>query len=111
MPQPYKTTSRNSVGPLLKDSLSNAFKECYDLNDKNAYWCYIEETGKLVKMVIDLNNPDDCNIAKAAYCGIRNVVINGINYTTMALSSEKMKQNRETPEQAYDRAMSVIGKR
>lgn len=107
MPLPYKTTLSDRVGPIQQFPFKGALEECIDLTFKDAYWCFSEDDKKLVNMIIQSG---DMLLAEAAYCGVRIVVANGTNYMVLAMSLSKAK-NHETPEQAYDRAMSIIGKR
>ncbi|MDE1830723.1 MAG: hypothetical protein KGI25_10420 [Thaumarchaeota archaeon] len=113
MPPPTPTLQHNFIGPIQNHPFHTAVRECIDLTGigKSTFFCFLEEQQVLMRMIIDLTDSKDYRMATSGYCGIRQVVKDGISYTTMCLSLTKAHAEQETPEQAYDRAMSVIGKR
>lgn len=107
MPQPARTTLPDAIGLLQSFPFDFAMRECRELNHINTYYIYNEGQCRLERMLIDPTNPVELKLAEELYDGIRIICRKGISYTTMAMS----KKNHDTLEQAYDRAMGIIGKR
>lgn len=113
MPQPTRTTASDGVGPIQPFPFDGALRECADITQDRTYWCFIEDVQQIMRMEIDVDDPIQLRLAKIGYGGVRIVAFKGFSYTTMSMSKAKIgqAQKQETPEQAYDRAMGVVGKR